>query len=223
MAEHVEHTRPPREAGDEGVVRPLVVEEPRLLPARQVGEVGRVVHRHRHRRVEPAAQPAILRAQPLRRPRPSARAEQDVPAAHRLQRVREGLGPRVRPGGVGLEHRRLAEAVDDDAGQTVRLRVDEAVERRVVEPRAQGLRGAQPRRDPGAVDARVRVAVEHPSGDPGAGVGGHHPQRQARRVLEHGDRPGGHRAGAAVGDDVVEMDPGRPVADAAGVGLRLQA
>ncbi len=41
MSEDVEHARALREARREGMVRALVVEEPRLLPAHQVGHVGR--------------------------------------------------------------------------------------------------------------------------------------------------------------------------------------
>mgnify|MGYP002717977053 CR=1 FL=1 len=60
---------------------------------------------------------------------------------------------------------RIAEAVDDGAGQTVGLGMDQPVERPAVEPLAQVERPAQPLRQEAAVDLRLRVSRQHPRAD----------------------------------------------------------
>ena len=113
MGEDVEHAPPARQPRREGVVRPLVVEEPGLLPLREVGEIDRAVHRHRDRPVERAREHRRVVVEPLERPRPPAGVlHHRRDAGDRPQRLDQRRQPRLGPGGVRLHHRRVAEPVD---------------------------------------------------------------------------------------------------------------
>ncbi len=169
-------------------------------------------------------QNARLGIEALERPGPARRVLDDRGrpgfGQERLdQIVKQHLGP----GGVGLDHKRIAEPVDHHTGQAVSLGMDQAVERRVVQAVAQRQRPRDAGAEPVHPDRRGGVAIEHPGKELRGRVDRHKADVAARIVLQHRQRAGGKRAGAAVGHDLVVIDPGEAVADGLGGGLGVQA
>ena len=210
MGEDVEHRPPAPEPRREGVVRPLVVEEPGLLPAREVGEVGRPVHRHLDRPVERRPEHRPLGIESLEPPRPSAGVlhhRRHPGDAH--QRLDQRRQPHLGPGGVRLHHRHVAEPVDDHPRQPVGLGVRQPVEGRVEQRRPQRQRPRDPPREPAGVDRRRRVRVEQPQRDLGAGIERRRPERPPLGVLERHHRAGRDRPRPPVEHHLVGIVPRR--------------
>jgi len=130
---------------------------------------------------------------------------------------------RLGPSGIGLNHCRIAKAVDDDTGQAIGLGMDQSVKGRLIKPIAQRLRPRDPRTQPGAVNHRLGITVQHPRDDLGFDVDRHQPQRAALGVLKHGQRAGGQRLRAPIGDQLIGIDPGKAVPNGARLGLGAQA
>ena len=146
---------------------------------------------------------------------PSSRRAREVALTTRLrapvtssracgQRLQQALGP----GGVGLQHQGVAEAVGDDAGQAVALGVDQAVEGRIEQGLAQGQGMADARGEPVRADLRLRVGVDQPCGDGAGRVEGGEAERAV--ALDQPDQgAGGEVLGAPVHGDFVGEGPGR--------------
>ena len=131
---------------------------------------------------------------------------------------------RLGPGGVRLDRRDIAEPVDDDAGQPRRPRHGPAgrtARRRAVRAgpapgvsraanQSASMRAAGSRSSMRAMIFDFGLTVTRPSG-------------AAFAILQHRKRARSQRHGAPVGDQFVGIDPGKPVADGARVGLWAQA
>ena len=169
-AEDVQHRRvlqPRREAVAVGA---LVVEPPGLLAVQHVGgeaqgalaDLDRAVHGH--------ADHADLVGQPL----DGAGAAVVLPDdAARLEYLVHRLGgdvlQAVHAGGGGLRDEHVAEAVDGQARQAIRLTEHQAVERIGVTPLAQRQRHVEPMDEQRAVE-RVAATVDEACRDQGVGV-----------------------------------------------------
>ena len=224
MGKHVKHPCLPRQSGGEGVVGALVVEEPRLLPPGQIGHVGRTVHRHRHRGIwRGPGQHGIAIIQPFEASRPAARAFEHVGhARHRDQRGGQLVQMDFGPGGVRLHHRGIAETIDDHAGEAVGLRMDKAVERRVIEAAAQRKRAGQAFGEPVVRQLGDPGAVQHPPCNARSGVCRDKGQRFAARILQHAERAGRDRLAPPVEDEFIVINPRIAETDAARVHLWFQ-
>jgi hypothetical protein len=71
----------------------------------------------------------------------------------------------IRPGTVGLDHRRVAVTIDDQPRHSIGFGVDQPAMRTQAKPRSQRQRLIQAGRQPGAVKWRLRVAAEFARGD----------------------------------------------------------
>ena len=225
MAEHVQHRRILGQPLRKGLVRPLVEEQPGLLPTHQIGQIGGTVHRNGHgfRGRLPAQDlhPFVQAFQPTRAALPVQ--DHGGHARHPDQRIRQVIRHPVRPGSVRLDHRRVAEPVDHQAGQPVGLGMDEAIEGCVIQPFPQ-LQGArQLRGQPFGVDHGPGVGVHHPAHDLAVGVDRHQSQGLALGILQHRKTARRDRAAAAVQHGFVGEDPGKSVADRLGLGFWAQA
>ena len=130
---------------------------------------------------------------------------------------------RLGPGGVGLDHGRIAEAVDDDAGQAIGLGMDEPVEGRIEQPLAQGQRRGKTAREPALsiCASGSRSSIRAMIFDSVLTVT--RPKGRALAILQHRKRAGGERLRAPVGDQFIGIDPGKAMTDRARLGLGLQA
>ncbi len=127
------------------MVRALVKEQAGLLPAEQVGHVGGPVHRHRERaRTAAPSSTTVSSGSPSSpRDRPVPFLTTVVTPVTATSAATSAVQMRLGPGGIGLDHGHIAEAVDDDAGQAIGLGMDQPVEGRIEQARAQGQRGAR--------------------------------------------------------------------------------
>ena len=165
MAEHVQHARTLCQRRDAIAVRPLVEEPAGLLPASgstgnrtppsttSARRIGAEHQRHAFRQpFLPARRRVIARHHGTQR-------------QQRGQCLDDQRRQPIHPGGIRLQHRDIVVAVDHQPGQTVRLGVHQAMERRVADTLAQLDRLAQARAQPGQVDLRRGVAVQQPRRD----------------------------------------------------------
>ena len=209
MGKHVQHPRALRQPRGKGMVRTLVEEQPCLLPAHQIGHIGGPVHPDGHRRCRRIAQQhGIHIVQPFQTAPAAPGVLEDRGHACHLGQGRSKLRQKhIRPGRVGLHHGDVAEPVDDHTGQTVRLGMDQPVEGGLEQPLPQGKRLAQPRREPRLIRRAGLGTIQNTADDLGIRVHRHQRHRAALGILEHGDRARCHRTGAAVGDDLVGVNP----------------
>ncbi len=214
MGEDVEHPGLPSQPGGDGVVRPLVVIEPGLLPAEKIREIHGAGHRHRDRRVDRAVDDLEPLVEPLELARAGGGVDHDPRDTVEPARRGQDLGEEpLGPGGVGLQNKGVAIAVDHQARQRVAFGMDQPVMRRVVEGTAERLGGAKARGDPAGVDLRLRIGVEQAGRDGARGI-----ERRgadgALRAFEPDEGAGGEGAGPPVHRDFVRIGPGRALGQA---------
>ena len=191
MRKHIQHPRAARQTGGKGVVGALVIEQAGFLPAHQIGHIGRAVHRHRDRAINGTTEDRHVLVQTFQRARaPRAVFDNGGHARDGLDRRRQGVDPRLGPCGVGLNHHRVAKAVDDHTGQAVGLGMDQTVERRIKQGFAQRQRGLQAGFEPRLIDRRGHIAVQHPTDDLGIRVHRNQTHLATFVILEDGNRTG---------------------------------
>ena len=130
---------------------------------------------------------------------------------------------RLGPSGVGLDDGGIAKTVDDHTGQAVRLGMDQAVMRRVVQAFAQRQSGGQAGGEPRLINLGQSIAVQHTRDDFGFGVDGHKPNLAPLAIFQHGQSAGGQRGRAPVRHQLVGVNPRKAQTHSAGFGLGAQA
>jgi hypothetical protein len=125
------------------------------------------------------------------------------------------------PAGVRLEHEHVAEAVDDEPGQAVRLRVDQAVVGLGIELASERQGAGHAVLDERAVDLAVLVARQQARRDQRAGVEVRETQDLPVRRHEADDAAGRQRLGGAVHLELVRVEPRRAAPQAPVLAWRI--
>ncbi len=160
--------------------------------------------------------------QPFERARAAVVAHDDRRGTQEVgQRRDQRLLEPFDPGGVFLHDQHVAEAVDDEPRQPVRLGMDEAVIGRVVQPLAQPQCPLEPPHQEPPPDRPRPVAVEEPRGEKRVRVEHRDAERPLVGAPQGHQRAGRQRLRRGVHRDFVGIDP-RVAAFGAAVAAGLQ-